>query len=134
MQVQGKPRTIPPPSILHPSQEDMYPKSIKSFFATRPGLTAEHVQKFLPKSESTVKGHLKQPFKNIRSTQSSTPNIKQEPQKSDVLKFTKNDDNTKTHDVFFQCYGYERIIYTNQTGRYPITPSRNNKYIMIVYD
>ena len=70
----------------------------KNFFVTWHGLTAEFVQKHLPKSESTVKGHLKT-FKNIRSIQTSSTIIKSEriPQDDDVLKFTKQNDNTRAH-------------------------------------
>jgi hypothetical protein len=37
-------------------------------FATWPTLTAQHVKKYLGKSEATVKGHLNQTRKNVRST------------------------------------------------------------------
>ena len=47
----------------------------KGFFATWPVLTADLVRKYLPKSEYTTKGHMKQRFKNIRSTK-PTPLLK----------------------------------------------------------
>jgi hypothetical protein len=37
-------------------------------FTTWPTLTPEHVDKYLEKSEATVKGHLNQPRQNVRST------------------------------------------------------------------
>jgi hypothetical protein len=43
------------------------------FFTTWPGLTAEAVKKYLPKSLATAKGHLKASPKNLRSTK-TTPN------------------------------------------------------------
>jgi hypothetical protein len=43
----------------------------KSHFTTWPGLTADLIIKHLPPSTATVKGHIKQEFKNIRSTQTA---------------------------------------------------------------
>lgn len=44
-------------------------KAIKSgFFTTWPGLDETIVQKHLPKSAATIKGHQRQQFKNLRST------------------------------------------------------------------
>ena len=40
----------------------------QSFFATYPVLTVDIVNKYLPKSEHTVKGHMCQTFKNKIST------------------------------------------------------------------
>ena len=102
----------------------------KNYFATWPGLTAELVQKYLPKSEHTVKGHLKQEFKNKNSTK------QQEVQKTieDITEFTSKDNNTRTHDVFITVTDLQGKIYTDQTGRFPVTSSRGNKYIMIAYD
>ena len=47
----------------------------KNFFATWPGLTADLVRKFLPKSLATAKGHLKATPKNLRSTSQISPTI-----------------------------------------------------------
>jgi hypothetical protein len=44
-------------------------KAIKAGnFTTWPTLTPEHVNKYLEKSEATVKGHVNQTRKNVRST------------------------------------------------------------------
>ena len=56
------------------------------------------------------------------------------PQEDDVLSFTKQDNNTRTQDVFLSVTDMDGNIYINQTGRLSITSSRNNTYIMIVYD
>jgi hypothetical protein len=40
----------------------------KGHFTTWPGLTADLIKNHLPQSNVTVKGHLKQEFKNLRST------------------------------------------------------------------
>jgi hypothetical protein len=46
-----------------------------NFFTTWPGLSAEAVQKFLPKSLATAKGHLKAAPKNLRSTSKTRPTL-----------------------------------------------------------
>ena len=40
----------------------------------------------------------------------------------------------RTHKLFLKVTKCSRKIYTDQTGRFPITSSRVNKYIMIAYD
>ena len=106
-------------------------KAIKNnFFTTWPGLTAELVQKFLPKSEHTIKGHLKQEFKNQRSTK----NAESKAIEDDVKEYTSQDDQTRKHDVFVSVQDLQGKVYTDQTGRFPVTSSQGKKYIMIAYD
>ena len=40
----------------------------------------------------------------------------------------------RTHQLFLKVTKYSSKIYTDQTGRFPITSSRGYKYIMIAYD
>jgi hypothetical protein len=107
------------------------------FFATWPGLTCELVQKHLPKYDAMVKGHLRQQYKNTRSTQQPPSNSRDDPAKasnaiSKSLEATSNnsDDNTKrTHNVFLHAFQPTGQIYTDQTGRFPVT---GNKYVMLL--
>ena len=39
-----------------------------------------------------------------------------------------------TRTVFFQATDLSGKIYTDQTGRFPVTSSRGFKYIMVAYD
>ena len=41
---------------------------MQNFFAIFPSLTIDPVKKYPPKSEHTVKGHMRQKFKNRKST------------------------------------------------------------------
>jgi hypothetical protein len=41
---------------------------------------------------------------------------------------------TRTNWVFMQPINVTGQIYSDQTGRFPTTSSRDNKYVMIVYD
>jgi hypothetical protein len=102
-------------------------------FATWPGLTAELIRKHLPKSDATVKGHLRQSFKNLRSTQ--TPNLVPTDTPHTVTPpNTPLESPERTHWVYAAIFQPTGQIHTDQTGRFPITSSKGNKYIMILYD
>jgi hypothetical protein len=91
------------------------------FFQSWPGLTSAAVRKHLQPSEATAKGHLDQTRKNIRSTKIIPDDIPEQ-----------QDDN-KTNFLFATILDTGRI-YTDQTGRFPITSSQGNQYIMVLYD
>jgi hypothetical protein len=56
------------------------------FFTTWPGLGENIVQKHnFPKSAATIKGHQRQPFKNIRSTERHSREKRRIPTKSSEL-------------------------------------------------
>jgi hypothetical protein len=98
------------------------------YFSTWPGLTSDLVRKHLPKSLSTAKGHLRQDGQGLPSTKTS-----------DVAPHTSTPDQTsmpaeRTGWVFTQPIPVTGKIFTDQTGRFPITSSRGNKYVMICYD
>ena len=89
-------------------------------FTTWPGLTADLVRKHLPKSPATIKGHLNQQRKNIRSTKDTSP-IPTTPE-------------PRSNIIFASTIEYTGQIYSDLAGRYPITSSRGNKYLLIIYD
>jgi hypothetical protein len=103
----------------------------KGHFITWPGLTAELITKHLPPSIATEKGHIKQEFKNIRSTQ--TPATHQDNAE------TERDDNTnidvpgqRTNECYVTIATKEQgTTYSDLAGRYPIKSARGNQYIMI---
>jgi hypothetical protein len=82
------------------------------------------VQKYATKSVASIKGHLKQTRKNQRST-THTPT----PIPPTILPAAA----PKTHEVFY-CVEQTGKTYSDQTGRFPVTSSRGNKYIMVMYD
>ena len=81
--------------------------------STWPNLTADQVQKYLRPSIATAKGHIRQIKQNIRSTKKST---------------------NYTNLVYTKSYEMSKLICSDQTGRFPITSSKGNKYVMIVLD
>jgi hypothetical protein len=82
------------------------------FFATWPGLTCELVKKHLPKSDAMAKGHLRQQYKNTRSTKQPPTNSLDYPAKASnsiykLLEATSNnshDHTTRTHNVVLHAF------------------------------
>ena len=93
-----------------------------NFLSTWPGLTEQLVLKFLPKSEATAKGHIRQSFKGKHSMQPREPSE------------TPRQNRTRTHIFYLQAIDLAGKIYTDQTGRFPVTSSRGFKYIVVAYN
>ena len=45
-----------------------------------------------------------------------------------------HDHGSKTNNIFLKLYNGSEKIYSDQTGRFPITSSRVKQYVMIVYE
>jgi hypothetical protein len=58
-------------------------------FTTWPTLMAQHVKKYLKKSEATVKGHLNQTRKNVKSTRPKTHHVSEDAEKEFEPHITK---------------------------------------------
>ena len=88
----------------------------------------ELVNKYQPRTEATIKGHIRQQYKGKQSTriQQEVPIMTQQ-SSPEIL-------TDQTHQTFLKVTECSRKIYTDQTGRFPITSSRGYKYIMIAYD
>jgi hypothetical protein len=99
------------------------------FFTTWPGLTSALVRKHVSKSVVTAKVHLRQDRKNVRSTKTTT---NEAPPMTTSDLFTKS--NVRTHCAFTKVVSMTGRAFSDQTGRFPQTSSRGNKYIMIFYN
>jgi hypothetical protein len=114
----------------------MDPSHREMFFATCwPGLTAKAMHKYLPKSLVTAKGHLKTAPKNLRSTSKLRPAIS--PTSAPTVMTTPTslaEPRIQTHLVYAKVIEITGEIYSDQTGRFPVTSRNGNQYIMIVYD
>ena len=99
----------------------------RNAFASWPGLTVELVNKYLPRTEANIKGHIRQQYKGNQSTrmQQEVPIMTQQ-SPPEIL-------TEQTHQLFLKVTKCSRKIYTDHTGRFPITSSRGYKYIMISY-
>ena len=110
------------------------------FFNTWPGLTVDLVMKHLDKSEATVKGHLRQTrqkFRSITKKLSITPSV---PTTSStisplhVMTTSPINEGFRENMVSFKLVEIKGKVFSEQTGRFLITSSRGNKYIIVMYD
>ena len=108
---------------------DTFIKAIKNnHFITWPGLTQQLIQKHLPPSIDTAKGHIKQEFKGLQSTKASVL-----PNSLTTIDFFPVSDvpNVRTHNVVFATLWIRAPDFASLdlTGRFPY--SRGNEYMMV---
>ena len=100
-------------------------KAIHSnFFATWPGLTAKLVQKHLKENIETSRGKMRSNRANVRSTK-LLPN-------QECHEMTTQE--VQHHGFFIKTVELSGNIYSDQTGRLPLTSSNGNRYVMVVYN
>jgi hypothetical protein len=101
-------------------------------FVGWPMLTERNVSKYCPDMDETLKGHMKQTRKNVRSTKA-----RQRP-----LEVVEHPDmkEKKERDVYISVYKasnmYEvrETTFSDQTGKFPIRSRSGNKYMMIMVE
>ena len=88
-------------------------------------MTVKKVNKFYPETDETPKGHMRQTRQGVQSTKEKV-----------VVRDENNEDvpRTKQHDIYVRVDQVKDTIYTDQTGKFPITSSRGHKYIMIIFE
>ena len=97
-------------------------KAIKNNnFVTWPAVNQSNVNKHLPKSVATAKGHLDQLRQGTNSTKPQEINP---------------DTNEKTHEIFTLVVDLKDTgqTYSDLTGQYPVLSSSGNRYLLILYD
>jgi hypothetical protein len=112
----------------------LLPKAIKNKqYASWPGLTWEAVNKNFPESEETLKGHWRKTRSGLGSTK-VTPHIDNEDESKESTELTRPP--TKQKEAIICIFDLsdkaERLMYTDQTGRFPQKSSRGNQYIMVL--
>ena len=135
-------------SAGHPV-EDTWTKAIKAGnFTTWPGLSVKAVHKYFPESDETKQGHMNKQRQNVRSTK-----IKIKPDKDEQVPYLGNHNNIPTNaanpptinnqqkvkpkkmqDMFIQIHNANNTAHSDQTGRFPVTSSSGNKYIMVLVE
>jgi hypothetical protein len=117
-------------ALFSPSTSTLLHAIKNNQLTTWPGMTAENVSKHLPKSVATTLGHQDQTRKNVKSTKPTTTNLAEPDTTLDP-----ESPNQRTHQVFSAVVDSGTgKIYTDQTGRFPVTSSRGNKYLFVLYD
>jgi hypothetical protein len=104
----------------------------KGFFHSWPGLTTQAINKHFPKSNATTKGHMDQTRQNIRTRQPRA-NKPDPTTEQDTVEPQQEPNNASTQQMFATITETGKI-YTDQTGRFPVTSSRGNRYILVLYD
>lgn len=107
-------------------------------FATWPGLTPKLIRKYLPSSEYTAKGHLKQERHGLQSTKKikAIPSTnKKDKKEKDELFPNSETPNVKTNELIISLTTINELIvvYTDLTDRFPIQSSKGNNYILVAY-
>ena len=98
----------------------------KNNLTTFPGLIAAAITNFFPESDETQKGHMRQQWQNIRST-----NV---PDEDELLTFMPTP-GVKHKDVYLWVFNTtKQILYTHQTGCFSVASSHGNKYIMVAVE
>ena len=98
----------------------------KGNLITFPGLTIKNITKFFPESGETQKGHMQQQRQGARSTKVLD--------KDTLLGFTLSP-GMGCKDIYLHVFNAtKKAMYTNKTGRFSITFSKGNKYIMVAVE
>jgi hypothetical protein len=88
-----------------------------------PMLNEQKVHKYYPETTETVKGHLNQTRKNVRST-------KTKPTPLETCD-TSQLHGKKVQDVYTETYRVRKTMFSDQTGQFPTRSQGGNKYIMV---
>ena len=102
----------------------------KNFFTSWPGLSVDLIHKHLKKKQSTILGHLQQPRKGLRSTQERIVHPDPDIEHDQIPQSTQSEN---TNLFFFNTVDLAGKFYTDQTGRFPVTSIKGNKYILVAY-
>ncbi|KAL7482174.1 hypothetical protein ACHAW6_007869 [Cyclotella cf. meneghiniana] len=99
----------------------------KGYFRGWNGLTSDRVQKFIKPSQAIEHGHMDQRQANIQSTKPASI------QPDHMVKHPQTPNNDKTNMVFMTMVDIDGQLFTDQTGRFPITSNRGHNYIVVFY-
>jgi hypothetical protein len=131
MSVYELPSTADVVRFLHaalgfPTKATLLTAARRGNLVTFPALTPENISKHFPESDETPKGHMKQTKQGIRSTKV--------PDEDAMLNIAPSP-GVKHKDVYLRVFdGTKKSMYTDQTGKFPITSARGNKYIMVAVE
>ena len=109
-----------------PTQATLLTAAQHGNLVTFPGLTPHNISRHFPESDETQKGHMKQTKQGVRSTK-----IVDE----DAMLGINQQPGVKHKDVYLIVFdATKKTMYSDQTGKFPITSARGNKYIMVAVE
>ena len=100
------------------------------YFKGWPGLTSKRVRRFIKIVEETEMGHMDQRRAGIRSTR-VPPDAESDPDSMELVPQTLLND--RTNHVYMTTADVEGKLYSDQTGRFPITSNRGNSVVVIFF-
>jgi len=110
----------------------------RNFVPPFAGLTAATLRRYPPVSPAMIKGHLDQQRQHLRSTRPlSAPDLAAElPDAVPDHDMFPSDPvpNDRTHHCFAAVVTPTGQTHMDLTGRFPVTSSQGNSYILVVYD
>jgi hypothetical protein len=90
---------------------------------TFPGMTPQNISQHFPESDETQKGHMKQTKQGVRSTKVVD---------EDAMIGFQPKPGVKHKAVYLMVFDTtKKSMFSDQTGKFPITSARGNKYIMV---
>ena len=113
-------------ALGYPTKTTLLTAAQKGNLVTFPGLTPNNINRHFPESEETQKGHMRQTRQGVRSTKVID---------EDAMLGIQPKPGTKHKDVYLRVfYATKKAMYSDQTGKFPITSARGNKYIMVAVE
>eukprot|EP00804_Cyclotella_cryptica_P027193 CCRYP_017167-RA/>CCRYP_017167-RA protein AED:0.34 eAED:0.34 QI:0/-1/0/1/-1/1/1/0/307 len=94
-------------------------------YNTWPLDTVSNVHKHFPQLEETQQGHMRSQRQGVHSTKAA-PHTKPSTPSLATPSHTQ-------HDIYIKTYDTRDTVYSDQTGKFPLTSSRGNWYQMILY-
>jgi hypothetical protein len=125
-------------ALFSPSLSTLERAIEKQYLPPLPGLTLATLRKYKPDLEATTMGHLDNVRKNTQSTKkrNKKPLSKEEPpsQLEDQDDAFPQQQVARSHHCYLTTSEPRQLVYTDQTGRFPIPSSAGNQYLLVAYD
>ena len=124
-------------TFLSPSPSTFKAAIDRGHLTNHPFLTSANVKKHCPHSLATAKGHMDQTRAGQQSTQTTLSPEEEEAQLEEIFFPQPLHKGIKTHACYaatlkpFEATGQ---TFSDQTGKFPVTSSRGNAYIFVLYD
>jgi hypothetical protein len=113
-------------TLGNPTQATLLTAAQHGNLVTFPGMTPKNISRHFPESDETQQGHMNQTKQGVRSTK-----IVDE----DAILGVKRQPGVKHKDVYLIVFdATKKSMFSDQTGKFPITSARGNKYIMVAVE
>lgn len=120
-------------AMFSPTINTLYKALQLNYITNIPGVSAASFKKYAPFSAATVKGHLDQTRKNIRSTKRNKEDTEENEDEYFPIQLTTTDTHTASY-CYTTIYEPTGKVYTDQTGNFKYVSSRGNNALVILYD